>query len=118
MPFAGQSHFGLITAMGVWIAIVFAIVALWTRASRRERIAAAVGGMIAGAVNLATDAAAHAAGFWRYTEATTPFGPILYYIEAGLGCGALALVMRWLGRRYGVYAQLKFLLALAIWAPI
>jgi len=47
---------------------------------------------------------------------TSPFGPILYYLEAGLGCGALALVMSWLGRRGG--SRLGFLAALAVYAPI
>jgi hypothetical protein len=115
MSFAGHSHFVLAALMGVWIAIVFVAVTKWTGASRRAVLGALVGGVAAGAVNIGTDSVAHIAGFWRYTEVTTPFGPLLYYLEAGLGCGALALVMVWLRRRS---SQLAFLLVLAVYAPI
>lgn len=118
MPFAGLTHHVWIAILGAWIVVVFVLAARWTRASRREQLAAILGGVAAGAVNVATDAAAHAAGFWRYPEATTPFGPVLYYLEAGLGCGALALVMRWLGHRFGARAQLWFVAALAVYGPI
>jgi hypothetical protein len=116
MSFAGHSHFGLVAEMGIWIAIVFVTAMEWTKASRRAVLGALAGGLCAAAINMATDAAAHAAGFWRYPEVTTPFGPLLYYIEAGLGCGALALVMLWLHRRGG--SRLGFLLVLAVYAPI
>jgi hypothetical protein len=118
VSFAGESHFGLVVVMGVWIAIVFVIAARWTNASRRAVLGALAAGVAAGAVNIATDAVAHSAGFWRYVEVTTPFGPLLYYIEAGLGCGALALVMLWLRRRGGFRSQLGLLAVLAVYAPI
>lgn len=118
MPFAGRSHFDLIAAQGIWILVVFILVAILTRADRRTVTAALLGGVAAGAVNVATDAAAHAAGFWRYPEATTPFGPLLYYVEAGLGCGALALVALWLLRRFGWSATALFFTALAVYGPI
>lgn len=92
MSFAGESHLGLIIAIGVWIAIVFAIVVRVTDSTRREIAAALAGSIVAAGANIATDTASHAAGFWRYTEVTTPFGPLLYYLEAGVGCAALALI--------------------------
>src|SRR5262245_2504012 len=101
MPFAGRSHFALIAGIGVLIVTVFTVAAWLTRATARERVGAAVGGLVAGAVNVGTDAAAYTAGYWRYPEATTPFGPLLYYIEAGLGAGALALIALWLRRNKG-----------------
>jgi hypothetical protein len=115
MSFVGHSHFVLVALMGLWIAVVFVAAAKWTRASRHAVLGALLGSVVAGAINVATDAGAHFAGFWRYTEVTTPFGPLLYYFEAGLGCGALALVMLWLRRRR---SQLVFLLVLAVYAPI
>jgi hypothetical protein len=118
MPFAGETHRIFIALLGVWIAIVFAICARLTRATRREWLAAIAGGVIAGAVNVGTDAAAFELGWWRYPEATTPFGPLLYYVLAGLGCGALALVARWLDRRYGARAVAIFVGALGVYAPM
>jgi hypothetical protein len=118
VPFAGRSHLAWIAALGVWIVLVFVIVARATGASRRDQLRALAGGLVAGAVNVATDSAASAAGFWRYPEATTPFGPLLYYLEAGLGCGALALIARWLHDRAGRRAVIAFVAALAVYAPI
>ena len=115
MSFAGESHLGLTVAIGVWIAIVFAIVARLTHATRRDIGAALAGSIVAAAANIATDSAAHAAGFWRYTEVTTPFGPLLYYLEAGVGCAALALILAGLRTRR---AQLGFIAALAVYGPI
>jgi hypothetical protein len=118
MSFAGHSHFGYIVAIGVIVVLVFVALTELTKASRREVIGALVGGVAAGAINIAMDAAAHRAGFWRYTEVTTPFGPLLYYIEAGFGCGALALLMLWLGRRGGRRSQLWFLAVVAVYTPL
>ena len=81
-------------------------------------LGALVGAVGACVINIATDSAAHSAGFWRYVEVTTPFGPLLYYLEAGLGCGALALVMLWLRGHGGFRSQLGFLAVLAVYAPI
>lgn len=115
MSFAGQSHLGLIVAIGVWIVIVFAAVVRFTNATRREVTASLAGSIAAAAANIATDSAAHAAGFWRYTEVTTPFGPMLYYLEAGLGCAALALI---LARLRTWPAKLALVGVLAIYGPI
>jgi hypothetical protein len=115
VSFAGESHFGLIAALGVWIAIVFVLVAHFTGATRRDVLAALAGSVVAAGVNVATDSAAHAAGFWRYPEVTTPFGPLLYYLEAGVGCAALALILARLRTRR---AQLAFVSALAVYGPI
>src|SRR5262245_35073786 len=118
MPIAGRSHFAVIAALGALILLVFAGAVWKTKATRREILGAVAGGVVAGAVNMGTDAAAYAAGFWRYPEATTPFGPIVYYVEAGLGCGALALVALWLRRRFGGRAAIAFVGALAVYGPI
>src|SRR5690349_1945882 len=118
MPFAGRSHLALIIGLGLWIVVVFVLAARWTRATRRERVAALLGGAVAGAVNVATDSAAYRLGYWEYPEATTTFGPLLYYLEAGLGCGALALVALWLRRRFSVRAVVIFIAALGAYAPI
>jgi hypothetical protein len=118
MPFAGRSYLPLIFALGAWIAIVFVVVAQLTNTSRRGLVAALVGGLVAGGVNVATDAAAHSAGYWRYPEATTPFGPLLYYFEAGIGCAALALVARWLHRRSGLAEAAAFVAALGVYGPL
>ena len=67
-------------------------------------------------MNIATDAAAYHAGFWRYTEVTTSFGPLGYYVVAGFGCGGLALVMLWLRRRGN--SVLGFLAFWAVYAPL
>jgi hypothetical protein len=106
----------MVGATAVVVALLFAAAALWPNASRREIVGALVGGVLAGAVNAATDAAAARAGFWRYTEVTTPYGPLLYYVVAGYGCAALALIMRWLRRRGG--SGLGFLAFWALYAPI
>ena len=111
-------HPWLVVLLGVAIVVVYFVIAGATRATSRERLGALLGGAVAALVNMATDAAAHALGFWRYTEVTTGFGPIVYYLEAGLGCSALALLVRWLGRRHGVLAQLKFFAAVTVYAPI
>ena len=118
MPFAGRSYFGLIGAEAVVIAAVFWFVAWRTRAPRAVIVSAFVGGLLAGAVNVGTDAAAHHFGWWRYPEATTPFGPLLYYVEAGIGCGALAIVAWWLARRFGAAAVVVFVLLLTAYGPI
>ena len=118
MPFAGRSHFWLIYVLGAVIAIVFILSARLTNASRREVVAAFVGGLIAGAVNVGTDTAAYALGYWRYPEATTPFGPLVYYVEAGIGCGALALIARFVARRRGPRAALSFVGVFALYGPI
>lgn len=101
MSFAGHSHFVIIGLTALIVLLLFLAAALWPNASRREIIGALVGGVVAGAVNAGTDAAAYFAGFWRYPEVTTPFGPIFYYLVAGFGCAALALIVRWLRRRGG-----------------
>jgi len=118
MPFAGRSYFGLIGAEGVVIAAVFWFVASRTRAGRTVVASAIGGGLLAGAVNVGTDATAHHFGWWRYPEATTPFGPLLYYVEAGIGCGAFAMVAWWLGRRFGGAAVFGFVAALTVYGPI
>jgi hypothetical protein len=118
VPVFGRSLHVWIAILGAWIALVFVIAARATGATRRETIAALAGAVAAGAVNVLTDALAHDAGFWWYPEATTPFGPLVYYAEAGLGCGALALFARWLRRRHGVRALAVFVVALAVYAPI
>ena len=118
MPFAGRSYLGLIAVEGIVIATVFYAVARLSRASRWRAVAALVGGLVAGAGNVATDALAHRFGWWHYPEATTPFGPLLYYVEAGVGCGALALVAVWLRQRHGGVALGTFLAYLAVYGPI
>jgi len=118
MPFAGRSYFGLIGAEGVVIAAVFAFVAWRTRAPRAVVVRAFLGGLVAGAVNVGTDAAAHYFGWWRYPDATTPFGPLLYYLEAGIGCGALAIVAWWLSHRFGARAVVAFIALLTAYGPI
>jgi hypothetical protein len=118
MPFAGRSHIAFIVVLGVWIVVVFVACARLTGATRREWVAALLGGVVAGAVNVATDAAAYRLGYWQYPEATTTFGPLLYYAEAGLGCGALALIARWMRRRWGARAVVIFIVALGVYAPI
>jgi hypothetical protein len=115
VSFAGESHLGLIVAIGVWIAIVFAIVVRVTDSTRHDIVAALAGSIVAAGANIATDTAAHAAGFWRYTEVTTPFGPLLYYLEAGVGCAALALILAALRTRR---ARFGFIVALAVYGPI
>jgi hypothetical protein len=74
--------------------------------------------LLAGAVNVGTDAAAHHFGWWRYPEATTPFGPLLYYVEAGIGCGALAMVAWWLWHALGARAMVTFVALLTAYGPI
>ena len=76
MWFAGPSRLGLIVAIGVWIAIVFVCVVRFTNATRSEVVAALAASSAAGLAKIATDRAAHADGFWRVTEVTTPFGPL------------------------------------------
>ncbi len=116
MSFAGHSHFVMVGLTAALVVLLFLAAALWPNASRREVIGALVGGAVAGAVNVATDAAANVAGFWRYTEVTTPYGPIFYYVVAGYGCAALALILRWLRRRGGSGGA--FLAFWAVYAPI
>jgi hypothetical protein len=118
VPFAGRSHFGLIGAEGALIAAVFWFVAWRTRAPRAVVMSAFAGGLLAGAVNVGTDTVAHHNGWWRYPEATTPFGPLLYYVEAGIGCGALAMVAWWLWQRLGAGAAVVFIALLTAYGPI
>jgi hypothetical protein len=118
MPVAGASHHLWVACLGIYIGLVFIACARLTRATAREQLGALAGAVAAALVNIATDSAAHAAGLWHYVEATTPFGPLLYYIEAGLGCGALALVALWLRRRWGRRAVVGFVIAFGLYAPL
>lgn len=118
VPLLGRSYQPFIALLGAWIAIVFAVIALLTHASRARVRRALVGALGAGTVNVGLDAVAHHFGWWRYPETTTPFGPLVYYAEAGLGFGALALLTVWLHRRFGLRSVLVLVIVLCIYGPL
>ncbi|MDP9332867.1 MAG: hypothetical protein M3Q30_06120 [Actinomycetota bacterium] len=118
MPLTGRSHFVLVAATFVYVVALFVVFARVTTASRRRVVAALVGAVAAAAVNVALDTAAYDAGWWRYPEATTPFGPLVYYLIAGVGCGVFALIGWWLLHRFGWRGPLTFLGVFAIYGPI
>jgi hypothetical protein len=116
MSWVGHSHYGIIALTAAIVVLLFVITVNLTRPGRRAVAGALIGGMLAGAINVVTDAAAGALGFWRYSEVTTAFGPLLYYPIAGFGCAALALILFWLRRRGS--SGLAFLSFWAFYAPI
>jgi hypothetical protein len=116
MSWAGHSHYSLIVLTAAIVVLLFVVVVKLTRPGSRAVTGALVGGVLASAVNLATDSAAGALRFWRYSEVTTTFGPILYYPIAGFGCAALALILFWLRRRGS--SGLVFLSFWAAYGPI
>jgi hypothetical protein len=118
MPVWGRTHVLFIAALGVVIVAIFVAAARLTRASRRQVLGALAGAAAAGAINLALDVAAHAAGFWRYPEASTSFGPLLYYVEAGLGFGAIALALLWSWRRFGWRGPAVGFGVFAVYGPV
>ena len=118
MPVFGRSHHALMAAAGFVIAALFVAVAVLTRASRRQVGWALVGAVAAGAANVGLDVVAHSAGWWRCPEATTPFGPLVYYAEAGLGFGALALLFWDFEQRFGWKTPVALAAVISIYGPV
>lgn len=98
--------------------LAFVAVAWLTRAGTRRVSWALLGGAAAGIVNIGVDAGAHAAGWWTYPDATTSFGPLLYYVDAGLGFGALAIVLWRLERRFAWRAVVGVVGLVCVFGPI
>ena len=100
MPFFGRSQYGYLVVTTILLVVVFVAAARWTRDGRRVR-ASVSAGSLAGAVNVALDMIAHHYGWWEYTEATTSFGPLAYYVLAALGMASFALLGLRLRDRFG-----------------
>lgn len=117
MPLLGRSYQPFIVLEGFYILFVFIVVVRWVHGDRRRVVQALGGGLGAGFVNIGLDVGAHHFGWWRYPEATTPFGPLVYYAEAGLGFALLALVFWRLHERFGRAALVGMIGAMCVYGP-
>jgi hypothetical protein len=107
-----------VAASMVGSAVVLAACAYFTRAGGRRLAAALAGGVAAALLNIAVDVGAHAAGWWRYPQAATPYAPLWYYSGAVLGFAAIALLIWRLTRRYGGVGAGAALVALMVLFPL
>jgi len=117
MPLFGRSYQPFIAIEGLYLIVLFAVVLRWVGGDRTRAGRAVLAAFGAGIVNIGLDVIAHHFGWWRYPEATTPFGPLVYYAEAGLGFGLLALVFWRLHERFARGALVMMVGAMCVYGP-
>src|SRR5260370_26462450 len=90
-----------------------------TRPRRRRLLAALLGGVAFGVLNVGWDTLAAPAGWWRYPSLSTPYAPPAFYVVAALVYGAGMDLVSWrIVRRLGPTGLATFLLVLSILGPI
>jgi hypothetical protein len=107
---------GILT--GAWTigppCLVFVACAYFTRAPVARFLAALVSGTAVAGFSIAADVLAHQRGWWRYPGVGGhSFGPLVWYIGAGIGVSGLSLIAWRAHRRWGLTGTVVFLLALA-----
>jgi hypothetical protein len=106
-------QFILITATGVYLAVLLATV-YFTRATARRVAGALMGGGAVAFVGVGVEALAHTLGWWRYPSVETPYGPPLIYPAIVLLWAGFALIGWRVTRRFGWRGQAAFLGAAVI----
>jgi uncharacterized membrane protein len=96
-------------------AILFAIIAFFTRATWRRMAGALIGAIPIVPLVMFYDAIAARLGWWHYPSVTTGSAPLAWYIAAALLYGAAFGLVGWrVIRRFGNRGLIGFLIALAL----
>jgi hypothetical protein len=96
-------------------AILFMVIAWFTRATVRRVIGALIGGLPLIPLVMFYDAVAARLGFWRYPLVTSGSAPIAWYISAALFYGAALGLVGWrIIRRFGKQGLIVFLIAFGL----
>ena len=106
--------------VGMWAVaapcLVFLACVYFTRAPIGRAVAALLSGVAVAAVSIAVDVLAHRCGWWRYPGmGNRSFGPIVWYVGAGIGVSGLTLIGWRAHRRWGLRGTIAFLLVLAVY---
>ena len=100
-------------------ALALLLVIYLTRPGPRRVSGALLGGLFAGTLNLVLDSAAFSLGLWRYPFTHAAFGPLGFYLAAGLFYGAGMALIGWrIDRRFGRRGVLIFLACFAVYGPL
>jgi hypothetical protein len=82
-------------------------------------LAALVSGAAVAGFNIAADVLAYHRGWWRYPGVgDRSFGPLVWYIAAGIGVSGLTLIGWRAHRRWGLNGTIVFLFALAFYGTV
>lgn len=103
----------LASASCVYVSLLIAAIYL-TRATLRRVLGALAGGAVVALVGVGIEGLAHARGWWRYTAADTPYGPLAIYPLLVVAFAFLALIGWRIQRRFGLRGLAVFLTILAI----
>jgi hypothetical protein len=109
---------------GPWLILVGPIVflgfAFFTRALLPRILAALLGGVAAGALNIAWDLLGHREGWWSYPGMDgRGYGPLVWYVTGGLAFGGGFGLLGWrVHRRFGSRDLAIFLAAAGLYGAI
>jgi hypothetical protein len=103
---------------GAWTIVppclVFVAGAYFTRAPVARVLAALVSGAAVAGFVIAADVLADQRGWWRYPGVgDRGFGPLVWYVGAGIGVSGVSLIAWRAHRRWGLTGTIVFLLTLA-----
>jgi hypothetical protein len=99
--------------------ILFSLSAYFTRANRRQIIAALAASLAFGFGNLVWDQIAFRAGWWSYPAFQKFAWWLILYIPSGMVAGgAFGLIGWWITQRYGSRGLIIFILTWSIWGMI
>src|SRR5712692_6269844 len=107
--------------VGPWLFLVGPLIflgfAFFTRAMVPRAFAALLGGLAAGALNVAVDVLGNREGWWRYPGmGDRGYGPMEWYVTGALALGAGVGLLGWrLHRRFGLRGLAIFLAAFALY---
>ncbi len=99
--------------------LVFLACVYFTRAPVARVVAALLSGVAVAGLNIAADVLAHHSGWWHYPGVgDRSFGPLVWYVGAGIGVSGLTLIGWRAHRRWGLSGTIVFLLALAVYGTV
>jgi hypothetical protein len=100
-------------------AVALLLVIYFTRPGLRRLSGALIGGFFAGTLNMVLDSVAFYLGLWHYPFTHSAYGPLGFYIAAGLFYGAGMALIGWrINRRFGRRGVLIFLSCFAVYGPL